>query len=74
MDFRMRYAIWHMILGSGITSLQVNAEVNDAESSTIAHIKNGSGQAMDTFPLEWVLLVGIVLIALIVVTRNRNAP
>jgi hypothetical protein len=74
MDFRLRHAILYIILGLGFTSLQVKAEVNNAKSSTIARFNNGSDQVIDLFSLEWVLLIGVVLIALIVVTRNRNAP
>jgi hypothetical protein len=74
MGFRLRHAIWYIVLGLGITSLQVKAEVNNATSSTVAHIANEPGQAIDLFPPGWVLLVGVVLIALLVVTRNRNAP
>ena len=74
MGLRLWRGIRWLIPGSGFISLQVRADVNTSKSSLGANIKDGLAQAVDIFPLEWGLLIGIVLIALVVVSRHRKAP
>jgi hypothetical protein len=74
MDLRLRQAIRWMIIGLGVVSLQAGAEVDASKSSLVASLNTVSAQAVDLFALKWGWLIGIVLIALVVVTRSRKAP
>ena len=63
-----------MFLGLGVISLRVGAEADVSKSPSSANVNVGSSQAVGLFPLELGLLIGIVIIALVVGARNRNAP
>ena len=74
MDLSLRHAFRYMIYGLGVISLQVWAEVDASKSASGAKVSGRSGQAIDLFMLEWGLLIGVVLLALVVVARKSNAP
>ena len=74
MELSFRHAVRHLIAASGLVSLQVGAEVGVSKSLVNAKVNGGSGQAVDLFMLEWGLLIGVVLLALVVVARKSNAP
>jgi hypothetical protein len=74
MNLGLRRAIRWITLGLGAVSLQAGAEVAASKGSLSTTIADGAVQAVDLFALKWGWLIGIVLIALVVVTRNRRAP
>ena len=74
MDLRLRHAIRWIVSGLAVVSLQVSAGVDASKSSLSVTVNKGSAQVFDLFVLNWGWVIGIVLIALVVVTRNRKAP
>jgi len=74
MKLLWKRAIRRTIFGLAVVSLQVRAEVAASKSSLSASVNDGLVQVLELFALKWGWLIGIVLIALVVVARNRKAP
>ena len=55
-------------------SLRVGAQVDVSRTPSSEGVIDGSTQASGWFEPELGLLIGIVMIALIVIVKNRNAP
>ena len=74
MRLRLRRAIRCTLAGLGAISLHVGAQVDASKNPSSAGVTDGSSQAAGWLVPDLGFLIAIVLVALIVVARNRNAP
>jgi len=71
---RLRFAIRCALVCLVAVSLRAGAQVGVSKHPLSEGVSDGSSQAPGWFTPELGLLIGIVMIALIVIVRNRNAP
>ncbi len=71
MRFLLQRVTRYAILGLYAVSFQVIAK---SEVSKTAYTSQGTGQAKDLFSIEWGLLIGVVLLALVVIGRVGKRP
>jgi len=71
---QLRYATRWVLAGSVVLSPQTWANARVSKSSLTGHTDDGPAQLVGLFTLKWGWLIGVVLIALVVIMRNRNAP
>lgn len=67
-------AIWGMLACSGPSSLVIGAESGIPESPLTENIIDRTSQTVDWFSSDLGLLIGIVVLALVVISRIRKAP
>jgi len=70
----IRRAIWCTLLGLGPISSVVGAEVDVSKSPSSKNVIDATSQTVSWFSTELGFLIGIVMLALVVVARKRNAP
>ena len=70
----IRRSIWCTLLSLGYISLVVGAEVDVSKSPSSKSVIDATSQTFSWFSPELGFLIGIVMLALVVVARKRNAP
>jgi hypothetical protein len=70
----LRHVERWILAGSVVLSPQTWANAGVSKSALTGHANDGPAQLVGLFTLKWGWLIGVVLIALVVIMRNRNAP
>ena len=71
MRFFLRHTVRCAVLGLSAMSYRAVAE---PEIQTVNYANQESGQFRDLFSVEWGLLIGIVMLALVIIARTSNHP
>ena len=74
MRLYIRRAIWFKLLGLGPITSVVGADFDVSKSPSSKNVIDATSETVSWFSTELGFLIGIVMLALVVVARKRNAP